>query len=231
MKKKCIIFLLAIAICVTTYTPIYAMALDGKNNNKLFTDLFYAAAVDEIILYYKGHPVQKKDIDLKTGEISKNKIKEITLKNNNSQLNVTTSSNTTIPSPYNEAVVEKVLFAPRFGQRTTTFYLTNKSGKEVAQSLDFNFKENFILLLAGFIPYFGPVIAVGGFFSTARDLNLARKIRDQTDDDYDVQWSAIDNQYGTFYAADYWNGRTIDLSVIDSDISTEEITSISYRRK
>lgn len=229
--RKRIVSLSVIVMLVTTCIPSYANTIDSKSNNKLFTNLFYEADDDEVVLYYKEHSILKRDIDLETGEISKNKLKEIAIENDNFQSKMTASTSTRIPSPYNEAVIEKVLSAPRFGQRTTTYYLTTKSGMDLAKSLDFNFRDNFILLLSGFIPKVGPVISVGGFFASARDADLARKIRDQTDKGYNVEWSATKNQYGTFYAADYWNGSTIDLSVINSDITTEEITSIAYRKK
>ena len=84
-------------------------------------------------------------------------------------------------------------------------------------------------MLSGFIPKVGPIITVAGFFTSARDADLAKKIRTQTDREYDVMWRCIETNYGTFHTAEYWGGRYIDLSLIDSNYATEVLVAVSYR--
>lgn len=229
--------MLTVVMIMVTCAPSYASIANKDNYNENLTSLFYEATDDEIVAYYKGEPIYKKDIIIKTGEIKKGRIDEIkkinkSLEKNEINLNEMKTNIhpfASIPSGYTEAVVEKVLSSPRFGQVTIDTYLRKSTAVALEESLVFNFRDNFLWLLGGFIPYIGGVVAFFGFFSSARDADLAAKLKAQTSKGYNVVWTILDNSYGVFHAVDYWNGSNIDLSLINDSYATEKLRSLSYR--
>lgn len=180
--------MLTVVMIMVTCAPSYASIANKDNYNENLTSLFYEATDDEIVAYYKGEPIYKKDIIIKTGEIKKGRIDEIkkinkSLEKNEINLNEMKTNIqpfASIPSGYTEAVVEKVV----------SFF---------------------------------------GFFSSARDADLAAKLKAQTSKGYNVVWTILDNSYGVFHAVDYWNGSNIDLSLINDSYATEKLRSLSYR--
>lgn len=235
--KNVMLSLLTVVMLMVTCLPSYAYVGNDSNYNENFTDLFYAADDNEIVAYYKGQPIYKKDIIAKTGEIKKDRIEEVEKLNKNlekyeidiNDVEMDIQPFASIPSRYTEAVVQKVLSSPRFGQTTTDTYLRRSTALDLIDSLDFNFVENFVYFLAGFTPVVGGVVAFFGFFNSARSADLAAKLKVQTKAGNNAVWTHIDNSYGKFHAVTYWDGRTIDLSLIDDGYASESLKSLSYR--
>jgi hypothetical protein len=136
---------------------------------------------------------------------------------------------TFLPPGANEAIVVKGISAPRYGQEDTYFYLTTKSGRELARTFDSNDLNSFLWLLAGFIPHIGPAVSVFGFFVEAWHAGLAAEIRYWTDQNHNIVWLVNDSPYGSFYSVDFWDGETVDLDEYTSEFTRVWVKSVSYR--
>lgn len=219
-NKKVLSMLLVLVILFTTYGAVFA-----TNNNSNLTELFYLADDDDVVLYLDDYPVLKKDIIEETGQVKESVIEEI---EELSKPNITTFSNSRLPSNKSEALVVKKLTAPGWSQTNNYAYLRYSSAVDLAGRLENNGFGGIGALFLGFIPKIGPVITIGSFVISGYASELATKIRKITDDFGHIEWRAIKNPYGNFYAVFKWNGYNIDLSERNGT-STEVIQSISYR--
>lgn len=130
----------------------------------------------------------------------------------------TVKANAKINGIYRQAAVKKVLAAPRYTQTTYDVYLTKESAIQLANKLSVGSKEGIITFFAGFLPYaMFPALTV--FVGQCNRNSAVEKIRAQTDKGYNVKFRIIHNSYtNTYnYAAFYWDGKTLDYSVISGE--------------
>lgn len=235
--KKRIAFFLLVAFLAASFAPVYASAYRRDYDNKHLTKLFYEADADEVVAYYEGQPVRKKDIIEATGQIKTSRINEIKQFNSaeKNDANYADNQGTStgiaafLPPGRNEAIVVKGVSAPRYGQEDTYYYLTTRSGRELALTFDRNDYNAFLWVLAGFISDYGPIITLIGFFLDTWNAGVAAEIRHWTDQDHNIVWLVNDTPYGSFYTVDFWDGRTIDLDEHTSEFTRVWVKSISYR--
>lgn len=84
--------------------------------------------------------------------------------------------------------------------------------------MNFNKKMIAVVLLFAFIT-----------FKSAIDANLAREIRQYTNNGNAVEWKTIQSNYATLHKASYWDGRYIDLTVINDTVAKEQVNGVAYK--
>lgn len=185
-----------------------------------------------MVCYLDGVPILKKYID-ENGliEIPKdpelNFLEDISIINDYEymdQINkdsIYHNDRAVLPSGTRAEVVKKLTdTVGRFGQQTNDYYLTVSQGKELASKFDIkpwtsarNFGISYLVgkFCSGSV---GTAIGLADLMSTLQSAEIGKKIRSYTDKNQRVRYRVIKTNYGTFYAVNYWDGKTIDLSVV-----------------
>ncbi|MGL5716071.1 MAG: hypothetical protein ACRCXT_14585 [Paraclostridium sp.] len=235
---------IAIALVgVYTITPIsntiYANNYPNLNGNLLHEyvvdnekNSFDELSENDVVCYLDGVPILKKYID-ENGliEIPKdtesNFLENISIVNDYEYMDQINEESTyhndraVLPSGTRAEVVKKLTdTVGRFGQQTNDYYLTVSQGKELASKFDIkpwasarNFGISYLVgkFCSGSV---GTAIGLADLMSTLQSAEIGKKIRSYTDKNQRVRYRVIKTNYGTFYAVNYWDGKTIDLSVV-----------------
>lgn len=136
--------------------------------------------------------------------------------------------NATLPYGSTAEVIKKLTDQQgRFGQQTNDYYLSVSQGRELASKFDIkpwsSARNSGIAYLVG--KYcsgaVGTAIGLSDLMSTLQAADIGSKIRSYTDKDQRVRYRVIKSTYGTFYAVNYWDGRTLDLSVVSGKEKVE----------
>lgn len=207
-----------------------------------FSQEFYEATDDTIICYMNGYPIRKKDVD-STGVVLSSVIEKIESEQSVATYDLTsieseqsvstyaaTANTRTIPTGYNNAIIQTTLTAPRYQQITKTYYFTSTNGAKFATGLEAKAWEQIVATVAGYIPFIGDAINILFTASSLYKSSVASQIRERTDDGKKVHINEASSSYGTFYGVFDWNNRVIEThNTYDDGITKEVINNLQYK--
>lgn len=207
--------------------------LVSDNTKDVYEKNFDELSENDIVCYLDGVPILKKYIDenglieipkdVKNLKNSKHpdtisKYEDLS-KNQGDSTHI--SNRATLPSGTRAEVIKRLTdTVGRFGQQTNDYYLTVSEARNLASKFDIkpwasarNYGISYLVgrYCNGAV---GTAIGLADLMSTLQSADIGRKIRSYTDKNQRVRYRVIKTNYGTFYAVNYWNGKTIDLSVV-----------------
>ncbi len=116
---------------------------------------------------------------------------------------------------YENCIVQTVISTNRYTQYNTTYYLTWQEGAKFASKMELGDSQTLAILGLGFIPKYGPGLAVAGWFLASLNDEHIAAIRRYTDRGKKVCIKTCRSEYGPGFSVSEWVGNTCIMSQVE----------------